>query len=220
MNNWYDCIGVFIEESLNRFICLVNVDGKIVECYVQSSCRLDNFINLKGKTVFLKKILNPKRARYIVVGFKYKRIKALLSPKMANDLFFDYLSSRKSAYLGDRKNIKKEYIIGNYKSDFYIPSSKKVFEIKAIIDFSDKAIFPSVYSERAIKQLIEIEKLLDNGYCCYYEIISLNPLINDIEFDMKQKLSIELQRLIAKGLIIEFKKAVCKNNCWKLANFL
>lgn len=216
MNNWYDKMGIFIEESLNRFICLVNVEGEVIECYVQSSCRLDNFIDLKNKTVFLKKIPNPRRAKYILVGFKFKRSKVILSPKLANDLFLAFLKSKKSSYLGDRKSIKREYKIENYKSDFYIPSTKKVFEVKAVIDFQDITKFPSVYSERALKQLDEIEKLLDEGYDCYYEIISLNPLTKSVEFDMKHKLSLRLHDLVHKGLIIEFKKVLYKKDAWEL----
>lgn len=216
MNNWYDKTGIFIEESLNRFICLVSVEGEVIECYVQSSCRLDNFIDLKTKIVFLKKIHNPRRAKYILVGFKFGRSKVILSPKLANDLFLDFLNSKKSSYIGDRKNIKREYKIDNYKSDFYIPSTKKVFEVKAVIDFQNVTKFPSVFSERALKQLDKIEKLLDDGFDCYYEIISLNPLTKSIEFAMEQKLSWRLKGLVNKGLIIEFKKVLCKKDVLEL----
>ena len=45
--------GIFIREQKNRFICEVMVEDEIIECYVPSSCRLDNFIDLHGKRVLL-----------------------------------------------------------------------------------------------------------------------------------------------------------------------
>lgn len=46
--------GVFKTELKNRFLCTVCVDGVDVICYIPSSCRLSNFIDLSGKTVLLK----------------------------------------------------------------------------------------------------------------------------------------------------------------------
>ena len=46
--------GTFKEETKNRFLCQVTIDSKDVECYIPSSCRLGNFIDMKGRTVLLK----------------------------------------------------------------------------------------------------------------------------------------------------------------------
>lgn len=43
--------GTFKEETKNRFLCQVTIDSKDVECYIPSSCRLGNFIDMKGRTV-------------------------------------------------------------------------------------------------------------------------------------------------------------------------
>ena len=46
--------GTFIEEVKNRFLCKVKIQDEIIECYIPSSCRLENFIRLNGSTVLLK----------------------------------------------------------------------------------------------------------------------------------------------------------------------
>lgn len=217
MNSWYDCTGTFLEECNNRFISLVNVDGNNVEAYVQCSCRLDNFVDLRGKTVYLKKISNPRRAKYIIIAFKKGNSFALLSPKYANDLFFDFLKSRRASLFGPRKNIKKEYTVENYKSDYYIFDSKTIIEVKALLSMDTISMFPTVYSERALNQLDKIEHLLEIGYTVYYEIVSINPTIKKVMLNVENSLLAKrLVELEKKGLIIEYKKACIRNNIWVL----
>lgn len=45
--------GIFKTEIKNRFLCTVNVDGIDTLCYIPSSCRLSNFINMNGRGVLL-----------------------------------------------------------------------------------------------------------------------------------------------------------------------
>lgn len=58
-------------------------------------------------------------------------------------------------------------------------SLETVVEIKSILSFAkDKvARFPSVYSQRAIDQLVKLSCLLDAGYNVSYIFVSLNPRI-------------------------------------------
>ena len=51
--------GTFQMEIKNRFLCSVNIDGKDETCYIPSSCRLSNFIDMTGRTVLLKPIETP-----------------------------------------------------------------------------------------------------------------------------------------------------------------
>ena len=46
-------LGRFIAESKNRLRCIVEIDGATTPCYIETSCRLDNFLDLKGKEVLL-----------------------------------------------------------------------------------------------------------------------------------------------------------------------
>ena len=59
--------GIFKEELKNRFLCLVEIDGEDTLCYIPSSCRLSNFIDLTGREVLVLPVLSPDaRTKYSV----------------------------------------------------------------------------------------------------------------------------------------------------------
>ncbi len=49
-------IGVFKEELKNRFRCVVTIDDVDTICYIPSSSRLSNFIDLSNRVVMLRPI--------------------------------------------------------------------------------------------------------------------------------------------------------------------
>lgn len=66
--------GIFKTEIKNRFLCTVNVDGIDTLCYIPSSCRLSNFINMKGRMVLLLPIKKENaRTKYSVYAIQYRR---------------------------------------------------------------------------------------------------------------------------------------------------
>lgn len=67
-------IGQFISESKNRFLCTVRIDGTEEICHIASSCRLDNFIDLRGKYVLLvENMSKTSKTRHSVIAVKHKR---------------------------------------------------------------------------------------------------------------------------------------------------
>ena len=199
--------GVFIEECKNRFICKVNIDGIEEECYVSSSCKLSNFINLKGKEVLLK--LNKGknlRTKYTLHALLEDEI-TLLNLNFVNDIVNDCLFFDKSKWKREYKFSKK------LKTDYFSEKEKKIIEVKAIISDNDSVIFPSVYSERTIRQLDEYNKLLKNGYSVEYDIILMSKrirriIINKEEKDLKRVLS----RCIKNGLKIKVYDLIWNDN--------
>ena len=114
--------------------------------------------------------------------------------------------------MGKRKEWLKEHKIDGYKADLYIPSSKTIIEIKSIISTSDAAIFPTVYSERTIKQLNQIEELLHKGYKVYFMIVSLHPYIKNITIDKNTEFYLELRKCLNAGLVVKAYTSRLKNN--------
>ena len=172
--------GIFKEELKNRFLCLVEIDGEDTLCYIPSSCRLSNFIDLSGREVLVLPVLShDARTRYSVYALAGNHGFILLNMSKANEAVADSISSRRFSFLGKRKLIRKEYKVGGYKSDLYIEDTKTVIEIKSILSFakSREARFPSIYSQRAIDQLVKLRCLLDEGYRVSYIFVSLNPSI-------------------------------------------
>ncbi len=173
--------GIFKEETKNRFLCQVTIDGKDVECYIPSSCKLSNFIDLKGKTVMLKPT-QAKNARtaYAIYAVKTGNRFVLLNLSQTNRIVEDAIYSRRFAFLGPRKRVFREYTINGYKSDIYIADTMTIVEIKSVLSWEKEALFPIVYSERGIKQLSQLLSLQNLGYRVCYLFVSLNDVVKTI----------------------------------------
>jgi len=205
-------MGQFISESKNRFLCTVKVDDAEEVCYIASSCRLDNFIDLQGKSVLLLKNKGAKaRTKYSVVGVKHKRNYIVLNTSWSNKAIDRCFLSRKFSFLGKRKDYRTEINVNGYKADFFIPCSKTIIEVKSVISTSETAVFPTVYSERTLIQLKTISNLLEEGYRGYFVIVSLNPYVKDIKLLQDTEIVEQINECVAKGMIV-------KGFCCRLAN--
>lgn len=197
-------IGTFKRELKNRFLCEVSIDGEDVVCYVPSSCHLSNFLQLEGKKVLLVPTQTPNsRTPYALFAVPYKRNYIVLNTSLANRAVENSIQSRCFCFLGERKSRIKEHTIDSYKTDLYLPKTKTIVEIKSIISVADNAMFPTVYSERTIKQLNQIFQLLKKGYKVCLMIVSLHPYINAIIIDKDSEFYAELGKCINAGLIIK-----------------
>jgi len=194
----------FLRELKNRFICEVELAGQIIECYVPSSCRLANFIELEGKSVLIRPTISRKvRTQYALVAVPYKKSYLILNSSLANQVIEGDIRGRRFSFLGKRTQILKEHRIENYKADLFIVDSKTVIEIKSIISTNNVAIFPSVYSERAIEQLKSLKALLQSGYTACYVIVSLNPYVREIAIDRNTSLFQLFSECMALGMKVK-----------------
>lgn len=166
--------GIFKTEIKNRFLCTVNVDGIDTLCYIPSSCRLSNFINMKGRMVLLLPIKKENaRTKYSVYAIRYRRGFVPVNLSSVNQVIKNELNRRIFSFLGSRKKVFGEKNIDGYKSDLYIKDSDTVVEIKSILSFGKEALFPTVSSERANHQLENIRELLLTGHKVCYMFISM-----------------------------------------------
>ena len=196
--------GIFVKELKNRFLCEVIIDGVSTVCYVPSSCHLSNFLDLKNKKVLLVPTQTPNsRTKYALLAVTYKRGYLVLNTSMANVAVANSLKSRRFSCLGRRKNYQTEHSIGNYKTDIYIQDSNTIIEIKSIISTQSKGCFPTVFSERSIKQLKQLRELMHNGYKVCFMIISLNPYLKSIEINKDAEFYVEFMRCIEAGMTVK-----------------
>lgn len=205
--------GIFVRELKNRFLCEVKINGMVEECYVPSSCHLSNFLQLEGRRVLLVPTQTPSsRTKYALFAVPFKKNFIVLNTSMANGVIEGGLRGRRFSYLGKRKEWLKEHKIDGYKADLYIPSTKTIIEIKSIISIEEPAIFPTVYSERTIKQLSKIKELLHKGYKVCFIIVSLHPYMKSVTIDKNSVFYSELSKCLESGLIIKAYASRLKNN--------
>lgn len=180
--------GIFKTEIKNRFLSSVEIDGEENVCYIPSSCRLSNFIDMKDREVLLKPILNPKaRTKYSLYAIKYRKKYILINLSEANRIIESQLKKRIFSFLGKRKHIFREKKIEGYKSDLFVEDTNTIIEVKCLLAFDKNALFPTVYSERAVKQLQCIKGLLEKGYNVCYVMVSLNPGVKEISINKNIK---------------------------------
>lgn len=212
--------GIFLKEIKNRFLCMVRIDNEIYECYVPSSSRLENYINLKNKEVLLLSNKgNNTRTKYSVFAVRYRNKYILLNQNLANKLIEYELTQGLIDNLGLNSKLKKEFLIGGYKADFYEEQTRTIIENKTIIDISKEAVFPVVYSERAVEQLKKLDILLHEGYKVNYNFVSLSPFVQRIAINpyfndfykqfmncMEKNMKVNAYSLCYDGQIVSSKK--------------
>ena len=176
--------GTFLEELKNRFLCRVRVNQEDAICYIPSSCRLSNFLDLTGKAVLLRKnAVSGSRTRYAVYAVKCGRQFLLVNLSEANRVVENEIGRRFFSFLGKRKVVSHEVNIDGYKSDVFIEDTGTIIEIKSILSVEKTALVPTVYSERAVQQLKKLARLLGDGYKVCYMFVSLNPKVESVSIN-------------------------------------
>ncbi len=180
--------GIFKTEIKNRFLGTVNVEGTDTVCYIPSSCRLSNFIDLSNRHVMLQPIKKKDaRTKYSVFAVKYRRSYVLLNLSVSNRIIEESIHRKIFAFLGTRKRVFREKNIDGYKSDLYLEDTDTVIEVKSILSFDKIAQFPTVFSERAICQLENIKGLLNAGHKVCYMFVSMYSGIKKVCINEQQE---------------------------------
>lgn len=99
-------------------------------------------------------------------------------------------------------SINTEHYVGGYKSDIYIQDTNTIIEVKSVLSTEKCALFPTVFSERALKQLEKLRDLLSLGYRVHYSVISLNPYVSSIYFVSDAQFTPLLKSCIDLGMTI------------------
>ncbi len=193
--------GIFREELKSRFRCVVSVDGEDKLCYVSSSSRLSNFIELENRKVLLQTNNSAAKTKYTVFAIEGKYNYIFLNLATANAVIAEQLYRRYFSFLGKRKQYQREVTIEGYRTDIYINDTETIIEVKTVLSEKSEAVFPTVYSERALQQLSLIGKLLSNGQKVCYLFVSLNPHTKRIRLNKKTLFYNEFIKCVAKGMM-------------------
>ncbi|MGN0452456.1 MAG: DNA/RNA nuclease SfsA [Ruminococcus sp.] len=164
--------GEFIKRP-NRFIAVVNIDGKEETVHVKNTGRCKELLVPKAK-VYLEKSINPDRkTKYDLVAVLKEREKlppllVNLDSQIPNSAAEEWL--KKGELFGANAIIKREVVYKNSRFDFYIEDKgKKCFlEVKGVTLEKDGAVlFPDAPTERGVKHINELMCALEEGYKAY-----------------------------------------------------
>lgn len=205
--------GIFEKEHNHRFLCQVKINNSSEICYISNSSHLSDLINLDNKEVLLRENKGKNlKTRYTLYAVNSDNTNILLDLKELNNIFFLYLKDKK-------KNlpIKKEAFISGYKSDFYLETTKQIYEIKGVLSRTNIANYTFKYHNRAYKQLQKIKHLLLLGYKINFIFILLNPKIDTfILSDKRLKENKLFLNCIKLGLKVYFYKTYWDKKDFKI----
>lgn len=205
---------IFIKERKGRFLCEVKIGQRQELCYVSNSSNMSKLLDLKNRPVLLKpnKGYNL-RTNYTLYATYYEGSYFLLDLNDLNNVFAQYMTEQLSKNI----QVRKEFKINDYKSDYYIPSQNRIVEIKGILSASSQAQYTFKNHKRAFLQLKEIKNLLQRGYNVNYVFIMLNPNIDTFHLkDKRLKENRLFLECIKLGMQVNFYKTELKQDKFKI----
>ncbi len=195
---------LLLREIGNRFLCTIKIDGLEKECYIPCTALLSKFIDIKGKKVFVVPTPNNK-TKYSLYSLHTSRFDVLLNLSEVNNILIQQLNRRFFSFLGKRKNILKEFTIGGYKADIYLPETKTIVEIKTVLTLEKEALFPGVVCDRAVQQAKKLYELQQSGFKVCYIFVSLSPTVKRIRLQPEDTFT----KAFIEGVGVGFKYYAC-----------
>lgn len=167
----YDNIikGVFINRP-NRFIAIVNIDGKEETVHVKNTGRCKELL-INGCTVYLNKSDNPyRKTKYDLIAVEKLRngkppLLINMDSQIPNDLAIEFL--KKGNLFSQNAVIKREVTYGNSRFDIYVEdgNEKAFVEVKGVtLEKDGIAMFPDAPTLRGVKHIKELIKARNDGY--------------------------------------------------------
>lgn len=153
----------------NRFIAMVEIDGKIEKCHVKNTGRCRELL-LPDAEIYLEKSGNPQRkTAYDLIGVKKGELLINMDSQAPNEAVKEWLEEE--AYFKHVTFIKPECKYGNSRIDFYLETEegRKIFiEVKGVtLEEEGIARFPDAPTERGIKHIQELQQAVAEGYEAY-----------------------------------------------------
>lgn len=156
--------GVFVSRP-NRFIAMVEVDGRSEVCHVKNTGRCRELL-VPGAKVLLEESGNPARkTKYDLVQVYKNHTLVNMDSQMPNFLVREWILQGHG--FPDASLIQMEKRYGNSRFDLYVEyQGKKAFiEVKGVtLEQDGTARFPDAPTERGVKHIRELTHCLEEGY--------------------------------------------------------
>ena len=152
----------------NRFIALVEVDGKETVCHVKNTGRCQELLR-SGSTVILQRSLNPARktAYDLIAVYKGERL-INMDSQVPNKVVEEWL--RGGNAFPTLTKLQPECTFGSSRFDFYLETEeRRIFvEVKGVtLEEDGVVLFPDAPTQRGIKHLRELTEAVRQGYEAY-----------------------------------------------------
>lgn len=151
----------------NRFVAVVNLDGKEETVHVKNTGRCRELLVL-GCTVYLEKSENPnRRTAYDLIAVEKGSLLINMDSQAPNKVFGEWAAS--GGFLPDLCLLRPETVWGKSRFDFYweTEQEKGFVEVKGCtLVENGVALFPDAPTERGVKHIRELMAAAREGYSC------------------------------------------------------
>ncbi len=154
--------GLFLSRP-NRFIALVEIDGKTETVHVKNTGRCKELLTERA-LVFLEESENPNRkTKFDLVAVRKGDLLINMDAQAPNLIFAEWAKTN----IPGLKQIKAEVTRGDSRFDFYIEKEDNCMfvEVKGVTLEQDGIVmFPDAPTQRGIKHLKGLRKAVQDGY--------------------------------------------------------
>ena len=152
-------------ERLNRFLTVIETEGKRVPCFLPNPGRLQEIL-YSGVEVILSRVERPgRKTKYDLIGVKHLGQKISVDSRIPNRLVLEALKKQSIPEFSQYTAIKPEYTYGESRIDFRLSNSDVCFlEVKSCTLVEDGlALFPDAPTERGRRHIAELMKAKRSG---------------------------------------------------------
>jgi len=156
--------GFFVKRK-NRFTCIVKLKDRLEEAYLPNPGRLEEIL-IPNNILYL--VPSSKKLPYMIIGGKVGDELVSLDSRLPNKIVYRELLSKRMNIFGSYERILKEFKVNKSKFDFLLLNGKKkLLEVKSVTLVVNRVgLFPDAPTERGRRHLLDMVKLLDEGYEC------------------------------------------------------
>lgn len=187
----------------NRFIAIVEIDGKDEICHVKNTGRCKELLT-ENAVVYLSKSDNPNRkTKYDLIAVEKGNLLINMDSQVVNNVCAEYIPNM----FKDIVLIKPECKYENSRFDFFVETkTEKIFiECKGVtLEENGVALFPDAPTERGCKHLKELQNAVKNGYAAYVVFVIQMKGVIHFEPNVKthREFAEELKRAKENGVNI------------------
>ncbi len=154
--------GTFIERP-NRFIAVVDVDGRTERCHVKNTGRCKELLIPGVKVVLEKQASASRSTAYDLIAVYKGGMLVNIDSQAPNSVATESIGR----IIGPVDFVKPEYTFGDSRIDIYAESSgiKYLMEVKGVtLEDNGIVLFPDAPTERGVKHLKELTRAAGEGY--------------------------------------------------------
>lgn len=167
---YHGCRSGLFRSRPNRFIAVVDVDGREELCHVKNTGRCKELL-VPGAPVILAPAGNPQRKTRFDLVSVYKGARLInMDSQAPNKIFAEWAALHWTGIT----RMKPECAYGNSRLDFYMElgERRRFVEVKGVtLEEDGAALFPDAPTERGIKHLRELARCAGEGFETYVAFV-------------------------------------------------